>query len=237
LAGTLFISDLHLDPNRPNITRAFARFLHDNRRCERLYILGDLVESWIGDDDNSPLVTEIATLLSAFTDAGPQLFIMHGNRDFLIGESFCQRIKAQLITDPTVIDLCGEPTLLMHGDSLCTDDLPYQEFRSLARSAAWQQEFLAHSLSQRIAIAADMRAKSKVSNSNKAQDIMDVSQHAVDQALRKHGVKRLIHGHTHRPAQHITEHGTRWVLGDWCEKGWHIEATETAIELLDWTLP
>jgi UDP-2,3-diacylglucosamine hydrolase len=101
LAGTLFISDLHLDPNRPNITRAFARFLHDNRRCERLYILGDLVESWIGDDDNSPLVTEIATLLSAFTDAGPQLFIMHGNRDFLIGESFCQRIKAQLITDPT----------------------------------------------------------------------------------------------------------------------------------------
>jgi len=232
LAGTLFISDLHLDPSRPNVTRAFAQYLQNNRDCDQLYILGDLVESWIGDDDDSPLVAELTTLLSAFTGAGPQLFLMHGNRDFLIGQLFCQRVNAQLIADPTVIDLYGVPTLLMHGDSLCTEDWAYQEFRSIARSRAWQQEFLANSLVQRITIAAQLRAKSKESNSNKAQDIMDVSQQAVADALTVHGVRQLIHGHTHRPAQHQIGRATRWVLGDWCDKGWQIVATEKGIELL-----
>ena len=232
MAGTLFISDLHLDPSRPNVTRAFAQYLQNNRDCDQLYILGDLVESWIGDDDDSPLVAELTTLLSAFTGAGPQLFLMHGNRDFLIGQLFCQRVNAQLIADPTVIDLYGVPTLLMHGDSLCTEDWAYQEFRSIARSRAWQQEFLANSLVQRITIAAQLRAKSKESNSNKAQDIMDVSQQAVADALTVHGVRQLIHGHTHRPAQHQIGRATRWVLGDWCDKGWQIVATEKGIELL-----
>lgn len=231
MAGTLFISDLHLDPSRPNVTRAFAQFLLDNHDCDRLYILGDLVESWIGDDDDSPLALEISSLLSAFTSAGPQLFIMHGNRDFLIGQAFCLRVNAQLIEDPTVIDLYGEPTLLMHGDSLCTADLAYQEFRAIARSETWQQEFLTNSLAQRATIAAQLRAKSKESNSNKAEDIMDVSPEAVTAALARHGVRRLIHGHTHRPAQHKIEHGTRWVLGDWGDKGWQILATDRGVEL------
>ena len=161
---------------------------------------------------------------------------MHGNRDFLIGQAFCQRVNAQLIEDPTVIDLYGKPTLLMHGDSLCTADFAYQEFRATARAKVWQHEFLANSLAQRAAIAAQLRAKSKESNSNKAEDIMDVSREAVANSMASHGVTQLIHGHTHRPAQHQIENGTRWVLGDWGDKGWEIKATERGIELLDFDI-
>ncbi|MCL4106575.1 UNVERIFIED_CONTAM: hypothetical protein GTU68_009709, partial [Idotea baltica] len=234
--GTLFISDLHLDPGRPHITRAFAEFLERNQSCDRLYILGDLVESWIGDDDDSAFIHELADLLLTFTKAGPQLFLMHGNRDFLIGLTFCQRVGAQLINDPTVIDLYGKPTLLMHGDSLCTDDIDYQAFRVTARSEQWQVAFLDHSLAERRAIAEQLRTKSRESNSNKAQDIMDVNADAVVEALKSYGVQQLIHGHTHRPNRHHYECGTRWVLGDWYDTGWVISSFDGNLTLTDFKI-
>ena len=228
---TLFISDLHLDPGRPATVRALADFLQTNTDCAQLYILGDLFEAWIGDDDDSPLALEVSRLLAAFSRAGPELFLMQGNRDFLLGESFCKLVGGQLIPDPIVIDLQGEPTLLMHGDSLCTADTGYQAFRKTARDPKWQAELLAHSLDERRAFAAELRSRSMEAKSNKAEDIMDVSGDAVAHIMRQHSVKQMIHGHTHRPDRHDTAIGTRWVLGDWDRQGWFLEASEGDITL------
>ena len=231
MARTLFISDLHLNLERPGITRAFVQFLHDNIDCERLYILGDLFDAWVGDDDDSAIALEVAQALRDFSAAGPALFLMQGNRDFMLGEDFCQSVGGQLLADPTVIDLQGEPTLLMHGDSLCTDDAEYQAFRAMTRDPKWQAEALTHSLEDRRALAGQLRVMSKESNSNKAEDIMDVSGDAVADAMRSHGVKQLIHGHTHRPKCHQDDSGTRWVLGDWEKKGWQLEALNGKLKL------
>jgi len=211
--------------------RAFADFLHNNIDCDRLYILGDLFEAWIGDDDDSHLALEISRLLAAFSNAGPRLLLMRGNRDFLLGESFCNSVGGQLILDPVVIDLQGKPTLLMHGDSLCTQDTAYQAFRKTSREPQWQAEFLDHSLDERRAIAAQLRSKSIEAKSNKAEDIMDVSGDAVARVMRKHSVEQLIHGHTHRPARHDMVNGVRWVLGDWDKQGWVLEAKPGEIKL------
>jgi UDP-2,3-diacylglucosamine hydrolase len=224
---TLFISDLHLDSARPHVTAALARFLDSHRDCDALYILGDIFEAWLGDDDDSLLAQEVADLLTDFTRAGSTLYLMRGNRDFLLGRDFSTRVGAHLLDDPTVVNLYGTPTLLMHGDSLCTQDTDYQAFRKMAQDPAWQETLLAKSLAQRKAIAQQLRTVSKEAGSNKAEDIMDVTPAAVTEHMRQFGVQRLIHGHTHRPQRHSTDAGTRWVLGDWDTQGWALNVSDT----------
>lgn len=232
MSRTRFISDLHLDPARPDITGALAAFLLRSKDCDTLYILGDLFEAWVGDDDDAPLAAEVAQLFREFTASGPRLYFMQGNRDFLLGDAFCNAVGGQLLPDPTVIDLYGTPTLLMHGDSLCTGDEEYMAFRATARNPEWQAELLSKPLSERRALAAQLRAASKEANSNKAEDIMDVTPSEVDRVMREAGVSRLIHGHTHRPARHDVALGERIVLGDWDVQGWYIEATSSSFELV-----
>jgi len=231
VSSTLFISDLHLDPARPAVTGALGAFLEKHRDCAALYILGDLFESWVGDDEDTELADEVRGLLKRFTDNGPALFIMQGNRDFLLGEAFCRATGARLLPDPSVISLCGIPTLLMHGDSLCTADIDYQAFRRTSRDPAWQRDVLGRSLQQRRDLASQLRQMSKAANSNKAEDIMDVTPTEVRDKLREYKVRQLIHGHTHRPARHEHPDGVRWVLGDWDRDGWVLEVTKEGISL------
>jgi|TARA_R110000823_G_scaffold57314_1_gene138887 UDP-2,3-diacylglucosamine hydrolase len=225
---TLFISDLHLEESRPDITTAFLGFLEEKARgVEQLYILGDFFEAWIGDDERTPLQEQIATALRAVSDSGTRLFLMHGNRDFLIGEEYCNRIGATLLDDPTVVDLYGTPTLLMHGDSLCTADVEYQKFRANMRNPQWQQMILQRPLAERQQMARQLREISMAKNQGKEEFIMDVTEDEVVKEMEAHGVQRLIHGHTHRPAVHELEAGgkpaKRIVLGDWDENVWWLE--------------
>lgn len=236
MSSTLFISDLHLDPARPGVTRALADFLQQHSDCESLYILGDLFEAWVGDDDDSSLAVQVRGLLRDFSAAGPALYIMRGNRDFLLGEAFCGTVGAQLLDDPTPIDLHGVPTLLMHGDSLCTADSDYQDFRTTVTDPVWQTRVLARSLDQRRGLAAELRAMSGEANSNKAADIMDVTRDEVEKVMRAHGVRQLIHGHTHRPTRHEEVSGVRWVLGDWDTQGWAIEAARNKVNLYNFAI-
>ena len=231
MSSTCFISDLHLDPARPAVTRALAEFLSSHTDCAWLYILGDLFEAWPGDDDDSAIATETTALLRAYSAAGTELFVMQGNRDFLLGERFCDAVGATLLADPRVIDLYGEPTLLLHGDSLCTADAEYQRFRRTARDPAWQAGLLAQPLVERRALAAGLRAMSREANSLKSADIMDVTPAEVEHTMQAHGVRQLIHGHTHRPARHDCDSGTRWVLGAWERQAWFIEAEPNDIRL------
>ena len=229
----LFISDLHLDPTRPAVTRAFLQFLSEQApRASRLYILGDLFEAWIGDDDDAPLAIEVQDALAAYTAAGHQLFFMAGNRDFLIGEDFARRTGAQLLEDPTLIDLDGTPTLLMHGDTLCTDDVDYQAFRAQARSPAWQAPLLAQPLPVRRQLAAKLRAETQSLAAMKADDIMDVNRAEVDRVMAGHDARLLIHGHTHRPDRHPVKGGERIVLGDWHHSLWYLEASNGKLDLV-----
>ena len=236
MSSTLFISDLHLDPARPGVTRALADFLQQHSDCDSLYILGDLFEAWVGDDDDSSLAVQVRGLLRDFSAAGPALYIMRGNRDFLLGEAFCGTVGAQLLDDPTPIDLHGVPTLLMHGDSLCTADSDYQDFRTTVTDPVWQTRVLARSLDQRRGLAAELRAMSGEANSNKAADIMDVTRDEVEKVMRAHGVRQLIHGHTHRPTRHEEVSGVRWVLGDWDTQGWAIEAARNKVNLYNFVI-
>ena len=233
MSRSLLISDLHLTPGRPDLTRALGHFLTENRDCDALYILGDLFEAWIGDDDDAPLAAQVRELLAHFSATGPALYLMQGNRDFLLGEGFCASAGGQLLPDPSVVDLQGQRVLLMHGDSLCTADADYQAFRRTARDPAWQAQVLGQSLEERRQLAGQLRGMSQEANSNKAEDIMDVTPDEVDRALRAHGVDCLIHGHTHRPARHDHAQGQRWVLGDWDEKGWAIEVQGAGIKLFN----
>jgi len=234
--SSCFISDLHLDPSRPAATRALAAFLDGYRHCARLFILGDLFEAWPGDDDDSPLALEVSRLLRDFHAAGPALYILHGNRDFLLGTAFCAATGAVLLPDPSLIILNGEPTLLMHGDSLCTLDADYQAFRRTTRDPAWQAALLAQPLAERRALAARLRADSRAATSMKSEDIMDVTPAEVDRVMRAHGVRQLIHGHTHRPMRHETSAGLRWVLGAWEDRGWAIEASANTIQLTNFNI-
>jgi UDP-2,3-diacylglucosamine hydrolase len=219
----LFISDLHLDESRPHIVELFVTFLaHDARGADALYILGDLFESWIGDDDDGQLPQRVAAATRALRDSGVPVYFMHGNRDFLLGSDYAARSGMTLLPDPTIIDLAGERTLLMHGDTLCTDDVEYQKFRALVRNPQWQAQFLAKTLAERRAFAAQARGESRKHTSTSKPEIMDVNQAAVEATMREHGVRRLIHGHTHRPATHRANldgrTAERTVLGDWYEQ-------------------
>ena len=223
-SNTLFISDLHLCAERPAVTELFLQFLqYQATQSKALYILGDLFEAWIGDDDTDAEHARIIAGLRQLTGQGVELFLMHGNRDFLIGSNFAQTTACRLLPDECVIDLYGEPTLLMHGDTLCTQDTEYQALRTQIRNTDWQQAFLAKPLSQRAALARQYRAESQEKTRQKADYIMDVDQHAVEATMRRHQVTRLIHGHTHRPAVHeFSMNGRpaqRIVLGDWYEQG------------------
>ncbi len=222
MGGVLFISDLHLSPERPATAELFLGFLAGRARgAQALYILGDLFDVWIGDDDRSAFSLEIIEALRALSESGTALHLMHGNRDFLIGRRFARATGCTLLKDPSVVELAGTPTLLMHGDLLCTDDVAYQRFRRKARNPIFQRLFLLKGLKRRRAIAADYRRKSGEATSLKSQEIMDVNQGTVESTMRQHGVSRLIHGHTHRPADHRFELDgkpvERIVLSEWHE--------------------
>lgn len=226
---TLFISDLHLEESRPDITEAFLGFLDGTASgVDQLYILGDFFEAWIGDDERTPLQEQIAAALRKLRDSGTDIFLMHGNRDFLIGEDFCKRAGASLLDDPTVIDLHGTPTLLMHGDSLCTADVEYQKFRANMRNPQWQQMILQRPLEDRQQMARQLREISMAKNQGKEEFIMDVTPEEVIKDMEAHGVQHMIHGHTHRPAVHeLIANGLpakRIVLGDWDKNVWWLEA-------------
>jgi len=236
VSSSVFISDIHLDACRPELAIAFAGFLDRYRHCEALYILGDLFEAWIGDDDDAGLPHLAARLLRQFSDQGSALYLMHGNRDFLLGEEFCDRSGATLLADPTVIDLYGTPTLLMHGDSLCTSDIRYQQFRHQSRQPDWQAGMLRRSLAQRRQVAAGLRAMSRDSQGDTMGEIVDVTPAEVARVMGKYHVRQLIHGHTHRPGRHREAGGHRWVLGDWREHGWFIEASSGGLRLLNFPI-
>ena len=224
-AQVAFISDLHLAPGRGRINRTFFRLLRDKARgASALYILGDLFDSWIGDDDlDEPLHGSVISGLRALSDDGCRVFLMHGNRDFLIGASFAAAAGLELLEDPTVIELFGKRTLLMHGDTLCTEDVAYQQFRVRVRNPEVQRDFLAKPLGERRAIAHGLQQESAVTKQTKTAEIMDVTPGEVEQALERYDCRLLIHGHTHRPARHdvVVEgrHCERWVLADWHEHG------------------
>ena len=223
--STLFVADLHLDDSRPRITALFERYLEspEVRQADALYILGDLVEAWVGDDDDAELPARIAAATSRVRAAGVPVYFMAGNRDFLLGEAFAQRAGFELLEDASVHTLYGRPTLLMHGDALCTDDVAYQTVRAQVRTPQWKAQILAMPLAARRAFAAKSRAESRAHTGSTTEAIMDVNADAVARAMREAGVTRLIHGHTHRPAVHAFDldgqTAERIVLGDWYEQG------------------
>ncbi|WP_430389073.1 UDP-2,3-diacylglucosamine diphosphatase [Dyella sp. 20L07] len=235
--ATLFIADLHLDDSRPQITQLFEDYLASDeaRSADALYILGDLVEAWIGDDDDAELPQRIANATRALCDSGVPVYFMVGNRDFLLGEDFAQRAGFSLLDDGAVHELYGRPTLLMHGDVLCTDDVAYQTIRKQVRTPEWKAQILAMPLAARRAFAAKAREDSRAHTGSTMETIMDVNADAVADSMRKAGVTRLIHGHTHRPATHeLTLDGQpaeRIVLGDWYEHGSVLRVTPEGTEL------
>lgn len=242
--ATLFISDLHLDPERPAITDLFVDFLRgEARRADALYILGDLFEAWVGDDDPSEVGATVADELRALVDAGVPVFFMRGNRDFLLGDAFARRAGMTVLPDPAVVMLEGRPTLLMHGDLLCTDDTAYQAFRAQVRDPRWQAGFLAQPLDARLAFARQARAASQAHQSGlkdegRMETITDVAPVTVHDTLHRYGIDTLVHGHTHRPAIHAVDVDgqacTRIVLGDWYEQGsvLRVDADGTRLEAL-----
>ncbi|MDH2917428.1 MAG: UDP-2,3-diacylglucosamine diphosphatase [Gallionella sp.] len=218
---SLFISDLHLSADHPLSAQLFRHFISNIApKAEALYILGDLFEYWAGDDDlDDAFHLSICSALRGLDKQGTRVFIMYGNRDFLMDAKLAAACRATLLTDPTLLDLYGMPTLLTHGDALCTDDASYQQFRTMVRSTEWRSNFLAQSLARRKAQIEQLRTQSEQSKRVKAMDIMDVNIEAVNELLRQHRYPRLIHGHTHRPAKHLHQVDgracERWVLGDW----------------------
>ncbi|CAM6257830.1 UDP-2,3-diacylglucosamine diphosphatase [Citrobacter sedlakii] len=235
--ATLFIADLHLCTEEPAITAGFLRFLSgEARQADALYILGDLFEAWIGDDDPLPLHRQIAAAIKAVVDAGVPCFFIHGNRDFLLGKRFARESGMILLPQEKVLTLYGRRILIMHGDTLCTDDHGYQAFRAKVHQRWLQTLFLALPLFIRKRVAAKMRAGSKAANSSKSLAIMDVNQDAVVAGMEKHQVQWLIHGHTHRPDVHtLTANGQpafRVVLGAWHSEGSMVKVTPTDVKLI-----
>jgi UDP-2,3-diacylglucosamine hydrolase len=234
--STLFVSDLHLDDARPQIVELFEGFCaNEARSAGALYVLGDLFEAYIGDDDDAWLNQRVADALHGVAEAGVRVHFIAGNRDFLLGEDYARRCGMDILDDGTTIDLHGTPTLILHGDMLCTDDAAYHAFRRQVRDPAWQAAFLARPLSERRAFAAQARDASRAHTSTTDMAIMDVNQMAVASALREANVTRMIHGHTHRPAIHdfmLDGHpARRIVLGDWYEQGSVLRVAAESAEL------
>ena len=238
LKRTLFISDLHLDPARPEATARFHRFLEGALPgADALYILGDLFEYWVGDDSlKLDFPRSIASSLHHTSRLLP-VFFMHGNRDFLAAEGFARATGAKLLDDPTRIDLYGRPTVLLHGDTLCTDDVAYQRFRAQVHDPAWQRTTLARPLSERLAMAEHLRGESEGAKQGKSMEIMDVAPAAVERAFEDCGCELMIHGHTHRPGRHVHRVAgrdrERWVLPDWYGRGGYLEASPEGIRSVE----
>ena len=235
--ATLFIADLHLQTEEPAITAGFLRFLRgEAKSADALYILGDLFEAWIGDDDPNPLHCEMAAAIHALVDSGVPCYFIHGNRDFLIGKRYARESGMTLLPEEQVLDLYGRKVLIMHGDTLCTDDTGYLAFRAKVHTPWIQKVFLALPLFIRNRIAARMRAGSKAANSSKSMTIMDVNPQAVVRVMEKHDVQWLIHGHTHRPDVHsLIANGQpahRVVLGAWHTEGSMVKVTPEGVELI-----
>lgn len=238
---TLFISDLHLDAERPQITELFGQFVRSEaRHSDALYILGDLFEAWVGDDDPSEAGEYVARELTALQTSGVPVYFIRGNRDFLLGQDFASRARMTILPDPAVVMLYGTPTLIMHGDLLCTDDVAYQQFRAQTRDPKWQAQFLSQPLQARIAFAQQARAASKAHQSGLKQQgtmesITDVSPATVEGTFSRYGLDRIIHGHTHRPAVHELDVDgrarERIVLGDWYDQGSVLRVDRRGFEL------
>nr|WP_283094004.1 UDP-2,3-diacylglucosamine diphosphatase [Pseudomonas sp. MWU12-2345] len=232
----MLISDLHLEEERPDITRAFLDFLAGRARsAQALYILGDFFEVWIGDDAMTPFQDSICAALRALSDSGTQVFLMHGNRDFLLGNAFCKAAGATLLKDPSVVRMNDEPVLLMHGDSLCTRDEAYMRLRRYLRNPITLFILRHLPLRTRHKLARKLRSESRAQTRMKANDIVDVTPDEVVQVMQQHGVQTLIHGHTHRPAIHKLQLGAqaakRIVLGDWDRQGWALQVDEQGFQL------
>jgi UDP-2,3-diacylglucosamine hydrolase len=222
--STLFISDLHLEAGRPDIGNQFLRFLENEATmADALYILGDLFESWVGDDDPDAYYATIKQALKRLTDRGVPVYFMCGNRDFMVGDTFASETGITILPDPHVLTINGDSVILSHGDALCTDDHVYQAVRTMTRNPEWQKMMLDKSLAERLAFAADARKKSQAHATEVSMEIADVNQGAVEQLMSELGIYTLLHGHTHRPAVHDFQFGatkaTRIVLGDWYEQG------------------
>ena len=235
-----FISDLHLQESRPDITKAFLGFLENTAyKAERLYILGDLFEAWIGDDDQNNFISEIQAALLK-TNKTTKILFLHGNRDFLIGTEFASSSGLEILNDPTIEEMFGNRVLLMHGDLLCIEDHDYQAFRKTSRDAKWQDEFLNKSIEERREIAHNLRTISKEATGIKKEEIMDVSTTEVIRTMEESSINLLIHGHTHRPKSHkITvndQSAERIVLGDWDAYGWYIWMDSSSCELKNFSI-
>ena len=241
--AALFISDLHLTPERPLPVRLFYRFIREVApHAQALYVLGDFLEAWVGDDALlEPFYRDLATALKSLSEQGVLLFFLPGNRDFLVGPSFSNATGLTLLPDPSRIDLFGMPTLLTHGDQFCTDDVAYQDFRRQVRDPVWQQHFLAQPLQHRLALAKALRERSEHAKADKKPAIMDVNGEAIRAMLASEAlsppIRRIIHGHTHRPARHEHEFNglsvERWVLPDWYESGGYLACDADGCRLSD----
>lgn len=238
MGESLLISDLHLSGAVPGTLARFREFLEQRvAGSDALYILGDLFDTWVGDDDDSPPAPEVRRWLRALVDSGTPVHIQHGNRDFLIGEAFCEQSGATLLEEEAVVTLSGRRVLLMHGDTLCTDDTAYQQARQLLRNPDFISDFLGKTLAERAAIADGYRRQSGEATSLLAAEIMDVNAGAVAAAMARHGVDFLVHGHTHRPGRHSLQDGTaeRIVLGEWHpDRAVYLSASPRGLELEKW---
>ena len=236
-----FISDLHLDETRPHTTALFQSFveeLKENNQQTELYILGDLFESWIGDDYENELHNEVKTTLNSLTGSGIKVFFLYGNRDFLIGEEFLSETGVELLIDPFLLKSNGKTILLTHGDQMCIDDVEYQTFRSIVRNPDWQKDFLNFPISKRLKIAGETKDASKQSKQEKSMEIMDVNEEEVLRVFKQHEVNTMIHGHTHRPMIHELKIDgrlcSRYVLGDWNKtSAMVLQWSKESLELID----
>ena len=232
-----FISDIHLSDKHPELTQAFFTFLNESKEaCTHLYILGDLFEAWIGDDDTTPLAQEVKNALRTFTDNGPATFFIHGNRDFLIGEAFAKETGITILPDPYTLNINDQKIVISHGDFLCTDDVDYITFRNQVRSDEWQSDFLNKPIAEREEIAASMRDASQEATVEKPITITDVNLDAVNSFIDEHKPDFFIHGHTHRPDIHNLDSAKRIVLGDWDDSGWYCWLNEDTYQLKQFSI-
>ena len=232
-----FISDIHLSENSPHLTNAFKVFLNESKEaCTHFFILGDLFEIWIGDDDDNSFIQDIKKTLIDFTLDGPETFLMHGNRDFLIGETFANEVGISILSDPYTLDINSMKAILSHGDFLCTGDSEYIEFRNNVRSEEWQKDFLAKSIDERNEIANLLRSESKNATSEKSLEITDANLETVNNFIQENNPDIFIHGHTHRPKIHQHNSTKRVVLGDWDKCGWYLSIEENSLNLKEFKI-
>jgi UDP-2,3-diacylglucosamine hydrolase len=230
--SSCFISDLHLDHKREDIKKAFFKFLESEAyEFKNLYILGDLFEVWIGDDFEDDFTNQVISKLKKFSQSNKNIYIMHGNRDFLLGEKFAEKCGAKLIPDPLILDGKEKKIMLSHGDIFCTDDMEYQDFKEKVRNEKWKIEFLSKNLRDREEIAKNLRKESSVKNANKQDYLMDVNKSEVEKIAQENEIEILIHGHVHRPKIHNEVFGQRIVLGDWDKKYWFISLIDEQVRL------